>query len=820
MDEPPVVLHVDDDDRRRDRVASALSAVSEDVSTIGVDDVETGLSWLADGVDAVICAYALPGRDGLALVEAVHDRDPDIPVVMFAAEGDERVASEAIDAGVTDYVPTGGEEDARRAGRSVLAALDERVARREDEDDTGGGETDESTDATDGDLPETPAPSPALASLVRAFDGGADDRVRMPPLVEALGDPVYVVDDQGYLRLVNDAFVERFGYSRATLLDTHLSIFLDDEAYDRGTRALLETVDSDRQRHATFEFTGQTAGGTEVVAEVNATPLTEAGEFVGSVGTLRDITERTRREERLETYGTLVETVSDPMFKLDELGTIDMLNDAMVDFAGYDREELIGMHFTEFLDADEIEEGEEIVTELLSEDGADTATHDFSSTTKAGEVKVVENSLTVLTDEDGEYSGSVGVLRDVTEREERERELAQYETLMETVPMGMFTVDENGVLTWVNDECYELLDVDPETVEERYLDQPYLKLVDDGFFDVEHVEEYLNYVREMLSSETETRKAIHDVYVHRSDGTDRIVDAHSGLLPMEDGEFRGTVTAFRDVTKQKQYERELERQNERLERFASVVSHDLRNPLTVAQGHLDVAKTVDNPTDSLEEIGVSLDRMEELIDDVLALARQGQSVAEPAPVELGTVVDEAWETVETTEATLRNDATGTVAADQSRLRQLLENCFRNAIEHGSTSPRSQAHEDSVEHGSTIPDSQTRRDTAGQASGEPSVASAPDDAVEHADPTVTVTVGDLSDGFSIEDDGPGIPDDRKDEVFELGYTTEPDGTGFGLGIVSEIVDAHGWEIRIVDAEDGGARFEITDVDAVETIPSSR
>jgi len=760
MGEPPLVLHVDDHDQRRERIEAALSTVAEDVSTVGVDGVESGLSWVSDGVDAAVCAYALPERDGLAFVEAARDREPDLPVVMFAAEGDERVASEAIAADVTDYVPTDDEDAPRRAATSVVDAL--------------GAAPPSGGDGGDGDVgvedpPETTASSPALSSLIDAFDDGTDDALRMPPFVQALGDPVYVVDDAGYVRLVNDAFVEQFGYSEAELLDTHLSAFLDDEAYERGTQTLLETLDSDQQRYATFEFTGETADGESVVAEVTATPLTADGRFVGSVGTLRDVTERTRREESLETYRTLVETVSDPMFKLDEIGTIDMVNDAMTEFAGYDREELVGMHFTEFLDADEVEEGEEIVAELLSDDGVDTASHEFGSTTKAGDEKVVENSLTVLTDEEGAYSGSVGVLRDVTARKERERELAQYETLMETVPMGMFTVDENGVLTWANEECYALLDVDPEAFDERYLDEPYLKLVDDGFFDLEHVERYQDYVREMLSSDTATRKSIHDVNVYRQNGTQRIVDAHSGLLPTEDGEFRGTVTAFRDITKQKEYERELERQNERLERFASIVSHDLRNPLAVAQGHLDAAKTADDPGDPIEEVQVSLDRMGELIDDVLALARQGQSVAEPTPVDLSTVVDEAWETVSTTDATLENEATETVTADESRLRQLLENCFRNGV-------------------------------------------------EHAGPNVTVTVGDTSDGFYVADDGPGIPEDLKGQVFELGYTTEPDGTGFGLGIVSEIVDAHGWDVRVVDADGGGARFEITGVDAVETAPN--
>jgi signal transduction histidine kinase len=77
--------------------------------------------------------------------------------------------------------------------------------------------------------------------------------------------------------------------------------------------------------------------------------------------------------------------------------------------------------------------------------------------------------------------------------------------------------------------------------------------------------------------------------------------------------------------------------------------------------------------------------------------------------------------------------------------------------------------------------------------------------------VTVTVGDLDRGFYIEDDGPGIPETDREKVFEAGHTTSADGTGFGLSIVKEIVEAHDWEIRITDGTDGGARFEVTGVE---------
>ncbi|MEF8786947.1 MAG: HAMP domain-containing sensor histidine kinase, partial [Haloarculaceae archaeon] len=90
----------------------------------------------------------------------------------------------------------------------------------------------------------------------------------------------------------------------------------------------------------------------------------------------------------------------------------------------------------------------------------------------------------------------------------------------------------------------------------------------------------------------------------------------------------------------------------------------------------------------------------------------------------------------------------------------------------------------------------------------------DDSIKHREQDVTVTVGELDDGFYIADDGVGIPADQREAVFGRGYSTGEDGTGFGLYIVERVVETHGWEITITESVDGGARFEITDVEFVE------
>lgn len=207
-------------------------------------------------------------------------------------------------------------------------------------------------------------------------------------------------------------------------------------------------------------------------------------------------------------------------------------------------------------------------------------------------------------------------------------------------------------------------------------------------------------------------------------------------------------------------EQTLERQNEQLEQFASVLSHDLRNPLNVAQGNLALAQD-EYESDRLDTIEDAHERIEALITDLL-LAQNGDSISETESVDLQSLVESCWQTVATADATLSVEQMQPAMADRDRLRQLLENLMRNAIDHGGTG-------------------------------------------------VTLTVGELTSGFYVADDGSGIPDAEQAQVFESGYTTSQDGTGFGLAIVKEIADAHGWEIRVTDGTDGGARFEITGVD---------
>jgi two-component system OmpR family sensor kinase len=241
------------------------------------------------------------------------------------------------------------------------------------------------------------------------------------------------------------------------------------------------------------------------------------------------------------------------------------------------------------------------------------------------------------------------------------------------------------------------------------------------------------------------------------------------LIPYRYSDTQRAFAIITDGTSLKKTEKELQeavselsKKNDRLEQFASVVSHDLRNPLTVASGRLEL---VDAPSDEqhLEKVASAHDRIESLIDDLLTLAREGKSVGDRRPVDLDSVANQAWNTVDESEMELSLDTDTTILADENRLQQLFENLFRNAREHAGN-----------------------------------------------DVTVTVGALDTEAGFFVSDDGPGIPVAERESVFEPGYSSKSTGTGLGLDIVRAIARGHDWSVDVTESPGGGTRFEFRNV----------
>lgn len=497
---------------------------------------------------------------------------------------------------------------------------------------------------------------------------------------------------------------------------------------------------------STFRWAASTGGGIGfLIGMFNARALDRAFE----AGQIRASKEKLHQE--LELYEALFDAVPEPVVRVrfddENRPIVREVNSAFEDVFGYEEAELKGRDIDEF-----------IIPERFADEAGE-----IGDMTASGAVIHREVRRQTATDEQeflfrakplespDESAEAIGIYVDLAEQKERERKLERYETIIEAIGDPVYTLDADGNYTFVNEAFIEQTGYPREEV----IGEHASKVVPEASLEIGR-----SIIRELLADETR-QTATWELKRLTADGELVPAENHVALLPPKDGEFQGSAGVIRDITARKQRQQELKRQNERLEEFASVVSHDLRNPLNVAEGRLALA-IEDCDSEHLEAIDRALDRMKTLIEDMLSLAKAGEAVRESQSVALSDLLADCWRNVETGSGRLVTDTEGTIEADRTRLRQLLENLFRNAIEHGS-----------------------------------------DD--------VTVTVGDLPNGFYVEDDGPGIPVDAREDVLKPGYSTTQDGTGFGLGIVRDIADAHGWDFDIATGAGGGARFEFTGVE---------
>ena len=597
------------------------------------------------------------------------------------------------------------------------------------------------------------------ADIGRAIDAieARTDLRRFRQAVESAGQAIGVTSADGTIEYVNSTFESQTGYRGSDAIGRKLGdvIEVGPEAVRDGEDAAAEDLGWERS------FVATTKDAEEYHVEQTITPIVDDGESVdGFVFVQADVTDRIEREEALrtetETLNSLFETSPIGIVVLSPDGEIRRANDRAASLLQTDSADIVGKTYDEpkwtFVDED---------GEPLPE-----AAHPFYRVANEGESLYGEERRIArphadpiwvsvhgapLVDPTGDLEGLVFTFDDITESKERERELRSFEMAVEHAAHCIYVTDVEGTIEWVN-PAFEAQT--GYSSEEAIGETP--TILNSGVHDDAFFEEMWET---LLSGSLWEREIVNE----RKDGTLVHVDQSIAPVVDEDGAIERFVAINQDITERKEYQLRLERQNERLEEFASVVSHDLRNPLNVASGRLELTPADDEHVDAAE---TALERMEAIIEDVLTLAKDGTSVEETEPVALDATVTDAWRTVPDEGAHLETETLPTVVADADRLQRILENLFRNSLEHG----------------------------------------APDDSTDE----MTIRVGVLDQGFYVEDTGEGIPDEVRDRVFESGYTRSQSGTGLGLAIVRQLAQAHGWTVSLTEDQAGGARFEFTGV----------
>jgi PAS domain S-box-containing protein len=276
--------------------------------------------------------------------------------------------------------------------------------------------------------------------------------------------------------------------------------------------------------------------------------------------------------------------------------------------------------------------GEEVIGEPIGEaipscagvvEGHEHGTRAEADIEAATDRRFLEANVSSLYD-GNQLIGRLLLLQDITERRSVQR---RYRALIENSSDLMLVVDRNKQITYASPSLRGIAGTDPDTI------------VGQDAFSLVHKDDRAEFRQRFENLLGSPGGQFRMEY--------RSLDAEGDLMYLEasvrnllNNPFvEGVVVNARDITSRKERERKLqetnenlERANERLEQFASVVSHDLRNPLNVAQGHADLARQVDDDDEHLEKVIDSLERMDTIIGDVFTLAREGQSIGETEPV--------------------------------------------------------------------------------------------------------------------------------------------------------------------------------------------
>jgi PAS domain S-box-containing protein len=706
------VLYVESDPDIRETLADYLDEV-DDIDTISVGGGQRALDKLGESVDCVITGLPVDGDSWARLVDHIPST---VPLVLY-----------------TDHDPT-------TIASSVLSRADSLVERGSDQHQA------------------------FLVRKIRSVTGGtprSEPRRRTDAKSLAAerttGLDTFLIDNSGTVVWSSSPFETVFPGTDTPSEDDfyeHLSVVLADQP--TAASSILALRDSDTVREGALLSIPLDTGGRRDVVHCSFPLPDKSG--VARIELFQDLTVGRERKERLLLFETLVMGTQDGLYTLDANGTIDFCNPAMAEQLGYTREDLLGRHASEVMAEGELEYGQRVVQDLIDDPERQNTVYDMVFVTKDGERRDVSLNIQLLPSPDDSYAGLVGVMRDVTARKERKRELERFETIIQALGDPVYATNGDGELIYVNEAFERKTGYSASEV----LGQHGALVLDDDSTDTMQM-----VVQRLMEGDQPTETV--ELTVVTADGSRFPAEVHTALLPTDDGNFNGNAGVVRDITERK-------RREERLEEFTSVVAHDLRSPLAVGQGNLDLYRQTGEEK-RLDKVENALEEMEHLIDDLLELARHGDVIGETEAVDLEATARDAWQQLQTRGATLTCDCTGTVQADRDRLRQAFENLFGNSVEHGSTSNRPQA----------------------------------DNSVEHSSETVDVTVTRIPNGFAVADSGPGIPPEERKQVFDRGYTTAEKGTGFGLAIVEEIVNAHGWTIDVTESADGGARFEITGVD---------
>lgn len=521
------------------------------------------------------------------------------------------------------------------------------------------------------------------------------------------------------------------------------------EMYDGET---LEKIEDCFKKALNGEKSTTEVEAKGMILELNAAPIRDdEGNIVSGMSVARDITSKKEREKKLKMFKSIIDTIDDGVYLINEDHEFEMANPAYCEMTGFMEEELVGAPATKVVSEEVAEEAREKLSDL--EEG-ESAKLKAEMKNANGEKIIGESNFTALVDEDGNFRGKIGVVRDVTRKKELEEKLRKTqrdnrevaESMIDVVEdYAIFRLDPEGHVTSWNEGAEEIKGYK----EDEIIGEHFSKFYTEEDRAEGRPEKNLERARKNGKAEDWAARV-------RKDGSRFWANVTITAIRNKEGELTGFTKVTEDITEQYKRKQDMKTQ---LEEFSSIISHDLKNPLEVAKGYIDLAQETKENED-LERAENALDKMSQIIEDTHIITMKPENL-EKTEISLENMFRESWSVAEKTrtEDISYNVEDTRFEGNPTSLVRLFGNLIQNSMDHNK--------------------------------GE-----------------IEVRAGPTENGFYYEDDGKGIPDSTKEEVLDHGFTTSEGGRGLGMYIVKRISNLHNWDLKITESEEGGARFEFT------------
>ena len=515
------IIFVGQSHESADKITKVLSPEDQEITVIREATAEDGLEAIAScQPDCILSTYELPDTDGIDFFETIRKRHPALPFILFGSEV-EAITEAAIDAGVTDCIH---KADTRSQHRVVAKRIENAVTRYR---------LQQTTEQQD-------------EELQLFFDESPLGAIQW--------------DDEFCVQRLNEQGEEILGYTEAVLRGESWEQIVAEEDRPQVSDAVSKLLDADGGRYMVNKT--MRADGEIRTLEWHNRAVTDAtGDVRAIFSKFQDITEQVTRTLELEEYETIIEAITDPIYVLDETGEFTFVTTELADLVGYDRETIIGSTPALFKDDEAIDRAEHELSRLLSSDGPETVTFEVTLQSRTGESIVCEDHMGVLPYTGDSFNGSVGTLRNITDRKQQkqvlEEERDRFRTIFEDAFDAMVIFDNDGQYTRVNEQAATLFGVSKEEL----IGRTFADFAPEGF-DFEAA----------LGEFQQTQQERGTVTVIRPDGTERLIEytASADIIPDQH------LAVLRDVTENRRRERRFQALVEEAHDIISVVDADGR----------------------------------------------------------------------------------------------------------------------------------------------------------------------------------------------------------------------------------------------------